>query len=114
MARKHDDEENNRQMAAAPYGTEQQAQMHPAPLEAPVFLPGTLPIYLLKAEPVAAQKMAEIAAAASPPAAQVMQIANVDDPSSPPLRNNATSSAGAFMPVSDVVLPPAPTQRPAD
>jgi hypothetical protein len=101
MARKHDDEENNRQMAAAPYGTEQ-AQMHPAPLEAPVFLPGTLPIYLLKADPVAA------------PAAQVMQIANVDDPSSPPLRNNATSSAGAFMPVSDVVLPPAPTQRPAD
>jgi hypothetical protein len=106
MAHKHDDKPTNRQMAAAPYGTE--AAPHPPPPEPRHYPVGIMPIYILKNERAVAEQMAEMAAATEPPPMPVMQVANVDDPTSPPLRNNATGSAGAYMPVSDVVPPPPP------
>jgi len=104
-------DENNVRMNPAPYSEE--PAPHPPPPEPKHYPPGILPIYILKNERAAAEVMAELAADAAPPESQPMQLANVDDPTSPPLRNNTTASAGAFMPTSDVVEPPIPPAREA-
>jgi hypothetical protein len=53
-----------------------------------------------------------MAANCAPPPVRPMQLANVDDPTSPPLRNNATPSAGAYQAKVDVVPPPPPMPTP--
>jgi hypothetical protein len=97
---------NNTTMDPPPYSTG--PVPHPPPPEPKHFPPDILPIYILKVERNAAEMMAEMAADATPPEPQPMQLANVDDPTSPPLRNNTTPSAGAFTPTSAVIEPPPP------
>jgi hypothetical protein len=79
-----------------------------APLQAPVFPPDILPIYIAKVEPDAGATLAEMAASMPARPAPVPVLANVDDPTSPPPRNDATPSPGAYQAQGGVVPPPAP------
>jgi len=80
-------------------------QAGPVELQAPQYLPGTLPIYILHSDPAAARAAAEAAAKATPPPPPQPAIANVDDPSQPP--HTPTRAPGLFAPVA----PDAPTER---